>query len=72
MRLGLALGENIDLATARRADELGFWALLARGDPGAEMVRAARLVAATRDLRVIVEVDLQAEHPMTIAEEAGK
>lgn len=69
MRLGLNLGETLDLDAARHADELGLWAVALNAPPGAEMIRAARVVECTQHVRVIVEVDLEAEHPFTIAEE---
>ena len=69
MRLGLDLGEMLDLDRARQADELGLWAITVSATPGGEMVRAARVVEQTQYLRVIVKVDLDTEHPLTIAEE---
>ena len=69
MRVGLALGDTVDLQRARDADELGLWAVSVSESAGLEMVRAARVVEQTRYVRVIVHVDLNAEHPVTIAEE---
>ncbi len=69
MRLGLVLEDDADLARARRADELGLWAVTVTGPPGTEVIRAARVAERTEFVRVVVSVDLGAEHPLTIAEE---
>jgi len=69
MRIGLELGDPPDLSKARRADELGLWAVAVGGEAGAEMVRAARVVECTEHVRIVVRVDIEAEHPLTIAEE---
>lgn len=71
MRIGLDLGEQVDVDKARQADELGLWAVSVAGSPGTEMVRAARVVEATEYIRIIVRIDLEAEHPLTIAEEVS-
>ena len=69
MRLGLDLGEDSDLERAKTADELGLWAVSVKGAGGVEMVRAARVAEHTQYVRVVVHVDLEAEHPVAIAEE---
>ena len=69
MRLGLDMGEHVELERAKSADELGLWAISVRGTAGVEMLRAARIVECTQYVRVFVQVDLAAEHPVAIAEE---
>ena len=71
MRLGLELGETVDLDAASKADALGLRAVAISGPAGTEMIRAARVVERTEHLRVIVKVELEAEHPFTIAEEVS-
>ena len=69
MRLGLVLEDDAELGRARRADALGLWAVMVTGAPGTEVIRAARVAEQTDFVRVVVKVDLSAEHPLTIAEE---
>ena len=71
MRLGLELGESVDLEAASKADAFGLWAVAVGGPAGTEMIRAARVVERSEHLRVIVKVELEAEHPFTIAEEVS-
>jgi hypothetical protein len=54
---------------ARQADNLGLWAVVIGGRPGTEAVRAGEVIDATSNLAVIVDIDLDHEHPFTVAEE---
>lgn len=69
MRVGLDLGDAADIERARCADQLGLWAVTINASAGLETVRAARVVEQTQYVRIIVNVDLEADHPTTIAEE---
>lgn len=70
MRLGLDLclhdqpGE-----AAAQADKLGLWAVVIGGPAGTEAVRAAQVITGTSSVRVMVEIDIDREHPFTVAEE---
>lgn len=71
MRMAITLGNDLTRLTsqARRADELGIWAVEVRGPAGTETARAAYVAHATHHVRVIVRIQLDAEHPYTLAEE---
>ncbi|MCP5029092.1 MAG: LLM class flavin-dependent oxidoreductase, partial [Actinomycetia bacterium] len=71
MRVGLVLDsvDETDLDRARQADQLGLWAVAVGGRPGTEAIRAARVAEVTEVVRIVVAVDVAAEHPFTIAEE---
>jgi hypothetical protein len=70
VRLGLDLRNDAhNVPRAADADHQGLWAVLVGGPSGTEAVRAARIVAATSSIRVFVEMNLDDEHPVTIAEE---
>ena len=71
MRLGLDLRTSPQTTRERAiaADRLGLWAVLVGGEAGVEAVMAAGLSTVTTQVRIFVEIDLDAEHPVTIAEE---
>lgn len=71
MRIGLVLDgtDRAELERARQADDLGLWAVAVTGPAGTEAIRAARVAEATEVVRVVVSVDVAAEHPFTVAEE---
>ncbi len=71
MRVGLALPEEGILDRAGEADAVGVWAVLVGGPAGTETARAAAVAARTRYVRVVVALDLAAEHPVTLAEEVA-
>jgi hypothetical protein len=74
MRIGVTIdagGADGGVGEATLADDLGVWAVEVVGPPGTEAIRAARIAAATRHVRIFVRVDLHAELPFTIAEEVA-
>jgi len=71
MRIGIELNGHVDLERVGRADTLGFWAVSVGGPSGTEVLRAAEVAEATENLRVLVRLDLEADHPLTLAEEVS-
>lgn len=73
MRIGLTLRDELDgtalVDAANQAEQLGLWAVEVSGPPGVEMIRAGRLCAVTSSIRIVVRVQLGADHPFTVAEE---
>ena len=56
---------------ANEADQHGIWGIVVTGPPGAECVEAAAIATVTSNLSVIVDVDGDAAHPTTLAEEVA-
>ena len=56
---------------ANEADQHGIWGIVVTGPPGAECVEAAAIAAVTSNLSIIVDVDGDAAHPTTLAEEVA-
>ena len=56
---------------ASDADQHGIWGTVVTGPPGAECVEAAAIAAVTSNLSIIVDVDGDAAHPTTLAEEVA-
>ncbi len=70
MRLGLVLTEGREAEMARLAESHGLFGVLAgAGDPRTAIIAAVYASTATEFVRVIVQVPLGLEHPVTIAEE---
>lgn len=69
MRIALDLPSTRRTEFAAAADEAGLFGVALRSGSGAETVRAAEVALATRDARIIVEVALGEENPVTLAEE---
>lgn len=70
MRLGLVLTEGQEAAMARLAEDHGLFGVLAGvGNPRTAITAAVYASTATEFVRVIVQVRLGLEHPVTIAEE---
>jgi alkanesulfonate monooxygenase SsuD/methylene tetrahydromethanopterin reductase-like flavin-dependent oxidoreductase (luciferase family) len=68
MRIGIQL--DGDLATsAAGADDIGAFGVLVRSPEGVASVLAPPVIEATRDARILVEVALGEELPITLAEE---
>ena len=75
MRLVLDLRKVSSHSERRRlaseADQHGIWGTVVTGPPGAECVEAAAIAAVTSNLSIIVDVDGDAAHPTTLAEEVA-
>ena len=56
---------------ASEADQHGIWGTVVTGPPGAECVEAAAIAAVTSNISIIVDVDGDAAHPTTLAEEVA-
>ena len=70
MRLGLVLTERHEANMARLAESQGLFGVLAGADePRTAITAAVYASTATDFVRVVVNVRLGAEHPVTIAEE---
>lgn len=73
MRIGLTLSQHLDgadlVSVASEAERLGLWAVEVSGPPGVEAIRAGRLCAVTKQIRLVVGFHLGVEHPFTVAEE---
>ena len=70
MRLGLVLDDRHEAAMAREAESHGLFGVLAgTGDPRTAITSAVYASTATDFVRVVVNVRLGLEHPVTIAEE---
>lgn len=67
MRLGVAVGGDLDRAV--QADRAGLWAVALPHAGGAEIIDAATLAATTEHVAIVVGVDVDAEHPVSVAEE---
>lgn len=68
MRIGVRVRPDHAAADARRAEDAGLFGVVVEGGP-AVMVAAATAAAATTFVRVIVRVPLDADHPLTLAED---
>ncbi len=70
MRVGLVLPPGDESRMAAQAETHGLFAGLVRGRAeGEEMIAAAYAAAASESLRIVVQVTLGSEHPVTLAEE---
>jgi hypothetical protein len=70
VRLGLVLADRHETEMARLAESHGLFGVLAGTyDPGAAIIAAVYASTATAFVRVVVNVKLGLEHPVTIAEE---
>ena len=72
MRLGLVLVDRQEAEMARLAEHHGLFGVLAgTGDPRTAITAAVYASTATEFVRVVVNVRLSVEHPVTIAEEVA-
>jgi hypothetical protein len=75
MRLVLDLRGITSHSERRRlaveADQHGVWGAVVTGPPGAECVEAAAIATITSNLTVFVDLDGDAAHPTTLAEEVA-
>lgn len=70
MRIGLTLPAGRQDEAARLAEAAGLFGVLIEGEwPGLEMLAAGEVAATTRSVRIVVQVPLGSEHPVTLAEE---
>jgi hypothetical protein len=69
MRILIELPKTDRAAFAAAADTAGVFGVVLRSGSGMETSRAAEVVLATTDARIVVEVMLGDEHPVTLAEE---
>ena len=75
MRLLLDLRQITDHVERQRlavqADTHGIWGVVVTGPPGAETVEASAIATATDHVTIAVDIDGEAAHPTTIAEEVA-
>ena len=75
MRLLLDLRHITDHIERQRlaieADTHGVWGVVVTGPPGAETVEASAIAIATHHVTIVVDIDGEAAHPTTIAEEVA-
>ena len=75
MRLLLDLRHITDHVERQRiavqADTHGIWGVVVTGPPGAETVEASAIATATEHVIIVVDIDGEAAHPTTIAEEVA-
>ena len=73
MRLLLDLREVAHHAELRRlaseADDHGIWGIVVSAAPGAECLEAAAIAATTNNVSILIDIDGDAAHPTTLAEE---
>jgi hypothetical protein len=70
LRLGLVLADRREAEMARLAESHGLFCVLAStSDPRAAIIAAVYASTATEFVRIVVNVRLGLEHPVTIAEE---
>jgi len=56
---------------AVQADTYGIWGVVVTGPPGVETVEASAIATATDHVTIVVDIDGEAAHPTTIAEEVA-
>lgn len=70
MRIGIRLPDGAERSWAVRADELGLASVVIdRSSPGATVVTTGAVSAVTRDVRLVVTIEVGHVHPVALAEQ---